>query len=484
MTENINEKDLELTTVEAAEESAAEATSPESAEVATETSDFLAEAKAVLDEESEAASPVEDNREETVPETQVSEPEEKEAAIVMEAADSESEETAQEEEPEDDPEEESEEESEAKPARKTRTRGKKKTEPEEQAEEDADPAPVSQQRPVMSEAERRRANAARRRQRVRRLLSEAPLDERGEPINSGDSLTSVFDEDYAEISRQFTRHEILSGVIESIRRRPGGMGWVETSNRDFRVLIPFSELDLQIGGLDRLSDDDKWRRQYAEVSAMMGATIHYMITDIDKDNRLIAGSCAAANKIRREKSLNRKDIDGNYMVYVGRQVTGTILSVFEKLAFVDVYGFRARIRNADISADYTENANDVLYPGQTVKLFVKEIERDENGNVTRLFVSMRDDKREREMKAKMALTIKKGEQYLGRVINLTSKVIFVRLNIGLTAMVYISNGIRGRRVPGIGETVSISVLSVEENRNSGTPIIHGRLLRSINFNAR
>lgn len=99
---------------------------------------------------------------------------------------------------------------------------------------------------------------------------------------------------------------------------------METSNRDFRVLIPFSELDLQIGGLDRLSDDDKWRRQYAEVSAMMGATIHYMITDIDKDNRLIAGSCAAANKIRREKSLNRKDIDGNYMVYVGRQVTGTI----------------------------------------------------------------------------------------------------------------------------------------------------------------
>lgn len=89
MTENINEKDLELTTVEAAEESAAEATSPESAEVATETSDFLAEAKAVLDEELEAASPVEDNREETVPETQVSEPEEKEAAIVMEEADSE-----------------------------------------------------------------------------------------------------------------------------------------------------------------------------------------------------------------------------------------------------------------------------------------------------------------------------------------------------------------------------------------------------------
>lgn len=472
MTENINEKDLELTTVEATEESAAESASPEPAELATGTSDFLAEAKVVLDEELEAEKSADNTQEGIIPEVQVSEPEEKEAAIVMEEAESESEETA----PEDEPE--------AKPTRKTKTREKKKTESEEQAEEDTDPTPVSQQRPVMSAAERRRTNAARRRQRMRRLLSEAPLDERGDPINSGDSLTSVFDEDYAEIARQFTRHEILTGVIESIRRRPGGMGWVETSNRDFRVLIPFSELDLQLGDLDRLSDDDKWRRQYAEASAMMGATIHYMITDIDKDNRLIAGSCVAANKIRREKSLNRKDIDGNYMVYPGRQVTGIILSVFEKLAFVDVYGFRARIRNADISADYTENANDVLYPGQTVKLFVREIERDNDGNVVRLYVSMRDDKREREMKEKIALTIKPGEQYLGRVINLTNTVIFVRLTNGLTAMVYISNGIRGRRVPSIGETVSISVLSVEKNRTSGTPIIRGRLLRTINFNAR
>lgn len=472
MTENINEKDLSLTTVEATEESAAESASPEPAELATGTSDFLAEAKVVLDEELEAEKSADNTQEGIIPEVQVSEPEEKEAAIVMEEAESESEETA----PEDEPE--------AKPTRKTKTREKKKTESEEQAEEDTDPTPVSQQRPVMSAAERRRTNAARRRQRMRRLLSEAPLDERGDPINSGDSLTSVFDEDYAEIARQFTRHEILTGVIESIRRRPGGMGWVETSNRDFRVLIPFSELDLQLGDLDRLSDDDKWRRQYAEASAMMGATIHYMITDIDKDNRLIAGSCVAANKIRREKSLNRKDIDGNYMVYPGRQVTGIILSVFEKLAFVDVYGFRARIRNADISADYTENANDVLYPGQTVKLFVREIERDNDGNVVRLYVSMRDDKREREMKEKIALTIKPGEQYLGRVINLTNTVIFVRLTNGLTAMVYISNGIRGRRVPSIGETVSISVLSVEKNRTSGTPIIRGRLLRTINFNAR
>ena len=478
MTENINEKDLDLTTTEAVTEatpevtaeSAPEAVSAESAEATASTSDFLTEAKTILDEELEAESSAETSMEESQEET-VSE-----MFAVMEEAESEAESEPEEAGPEE------KEESEVTPERKVRTRGKKN--PEAKEAEETDSAPVFQQRPVMSEAERRRANAARRRQRVRRLLSEAPLDEKGNPIDSGNSPYSVFDENYAEVSRQFTRHEILTGVIESIRRRPGGMGWVETTNRDFRVLIPFSELDLQIGGLEQLSEEDKWRRQYAEVSAMMGATIYYMITDIDKENQLIAGSCTAANRIRREKGLNRKDIDGNYMVYGGRQITGTILSVFEKFAYVDVYGFRARIRNADISADYTENANDVLYPGQVVKLFVREIERDKDGNVVRLYVSMRDDKRERETKERMAQTIKPGEQYLGRVINLTSKVIYVRLNNGLTAMVYISNGIRGRRVPSINETVSVSVISVGKNRTSGTPLIHGRILRSINFNAR
>lgn len=519
MTDNINEKDLELIP----------------SETAADTSSFLAEAKDILDEKPEAG------QEGTEPEAGVSEPEESEVAAPEETSSAEPEPEAAGELPFlaeanaaiegehesafftdikvalekdskprtpvetfEDPEPESQEEGpegeysaadhegtgsdepDAKPAKGTRKRRKKAPEPETPEEAETEPAPAAElpARPRMSEAERRRLNAARRRQRVRRLLTEAPLDEHGDPINSGDSPNSIFDEDYAEISRQYTRREIVEGVIESIRQRPGGIGWVETNYKNYRVLIPFSELDLQISGLEQLSREEQARRQYAEISAMMGATIHYMITDIDRENHLVAGSCAAANRIRREKGLNRKDIDGNYMVYNGRQVTGTILSVFEKFAYVDVYGYRARLRNSDISSDYTEDANEVLYPGQVVKLFVVEIERDQDGNVKRLFVSMRDDKREREKKEQIAQTIKRGEQYMGRVISLSRDVIFVRLNIGLTAMVYISNGVQGRRIPGMNEKVSVKVLSVEKNRKNGNPIIHGRILRSINFNAR
>lgn len=533
MTDNINEKDLQLIPDEAAAEAAAE--------TAADTSSFLAEAKTVLDEELEA------RQEEAEPEAEASEPEKAEDAAPEEAGSAEPEPAVIAGEPsflaeakaaiegeqesafftdikavlekdskpnspmetfedtelegielegqangseEDDdtavPEGAGGEGPDAKPAKGTRKRRKKEPDPETSEEAETEPAPVETlpARPRMSEAERRRLNAARRRQRVRRLLAEAPLDEHGDPINSGDSPNSIFDEDYAEISRQYTRREIVEGVIESIRQRPGGIGWVETNYKNYRVLIPFSELDLQISGLEQLSREEQARRQYAEISAMMGATIHYMITDIDRENHLVAGSCAAANRIRREKGLNRKDIDGNYMVYNGRQVTGTILSVFEKFAYVDVYGYRARLRNSDISSDYTEDANEVLYPGQVVKLFVVEIERDQDGNVKRLFVSMRDDKREREKKEQIAQTIKRGEQYMGRVISLSRDVIFVRLNIGLTAMVYISNGVQGRRIPGMNEKVSVKVLSVEKNRKNGNPIIHGRILRSINFNAR
>lgn len=510
MTDNINEKDLELVPGAAAAEATVE-TPPASAEVTADTSSSPAEAKTILDEKQEAgqegtepeaaagessflaeAKAVLEGEEESASFTDIkavlgrdSKP--KTPVETFEDAEPESqEETPEEEDDTAAPEEAGSEGSDAKPAKGTRKRRKKEPDPETPEEAETEPAPVETPpaRPRMSEAERRRLNAARRRQRVRRLLTEAPLDEHGDPINSGDSLNSIFDENYAEISRQYTRREIVEGVIESIRQRPGGIGWVETYYKNFRVLIPFSEMDLQISDLDQLSKEERARRLYAEISPMMGATIHFMITDIDRENQLIAGSCTAANRVRREKGLNRKDIDGNYMVYNGRQVTGVILSVFEKFAYVDVYGYRARIRNSDISSDYTEDANEVLYPGQVVKLFVTEIERDQNGNVKHLYVSMRDDKREREKKEQIALTIKPGEQYMGRVINLTRDVIFVRLNIGLTAMVYISNGVQGRRIPGMNEKVSVKVLSVEKNRKNGNPIIRGRILRSINFNAR
>ena len=68
--------------------------------------------------------------------------------------------------------------------------------------------------------------------------------------------------------------------------------------------------------------------------------------------------------------------------------------------------------------------------------------------------------------------------------NRTGKAIFLTLNNGLQAMAFVSNGLRGRRVPNIGDTVALRVLSIEKNRDSGNPIVRGRIIRSINFTAR
>ena len=175
---------------------------------------------------------------------------------------------------------------------------------------------------------------------------------------------------------------------------------------------------------------------------------------------------------------------GNYLIYPGRQVQGNVLAVHQNFAWIDVYGMRVRIRTRDISSDYTAHAYDALQNGMSVPLYIVQVDRDDDGNVTMLYVSMRNDAKEREQKERISQSLKTGDECLGRVTNRTGKAIFLTLNNGLQAMAFVSNGLRGRRVPNIGDTVALRVLSIEKNRDSGNPIVRGRIIRSINFTAR
>ena len=342
----------------------------------------------------------------------------------------------------------------------------------------------AEEKDAISEAERKRRNAERRRKRARQIRMEAPLDEYGRPIDEH-SITGTFDPVLSELSRQRATREIIRSTIIDVRPgRKGREGWVELRHLNYRVLIPFSEMDIEVVDRPDEEEEDHAKRVYKTLANMLGARIDFIITGIDPDNDLIAGSRAMATRIRRRDILNARDRDGNYLIYPGRQVQGNVLAVHQNFAWVDVYGMRVRIRTRDISSDYTAHAYDALQNGMSVPLYIVQVDRDDDGNVTMLYVSMRNDVKEREQKERISQSLKTGDECLGRVTNRTGKAIFLTLNNGLQAMAFVSNGLRGRRVPNIGDTVALRVLSIEKNRDSGNPIVRGRIIRSINFTAR
>ena len=342
----------------------------------------------------------------------------------------------------------------------------------------------AEEKDAISEAERKRRNAERRRERARQIRMEAPLDEYGRPIDEH-SITGTFDPVLSELSRQRATREIIRSTIIDVRPgRKGREGWVELRHLNYRVLIPFSEMDIEIIERPGEEEEDRANRTYKTMTNMLGARIDFIITGIDTENDLIAGSRAMATRIRRRDILNARDREGNYLIYPGRQVQGNVLAVHQSFAWVDVYGMRVRVRTCDISSDYTANAYDALQNGMSVSLYVVRVDRDDDGNVTMLYVSMRNDAKEREQKERISQSLRTGDECLGRVTNRTGKAIFLTLNNGLQAMAFVSNGLRGRRVPNIGDTVALRVLSIEKNRDNGNPIVRGRIIRSINYTAR
>lgn len=352
-----------------------------------------------------------------------------------------------------------------------------------EAEEEPDSL-EAEEKDTISDAERKRKNAERRRKRARQIRMEAPLDEYGRPIDEH-SLTGTFDPVLSELSRQRATREIIRSTIIDVRPgRKGREGWVELRHLNYRVLIPFSEMDIEVVDRPDEEEEDHAKRVYKTLANMLGARIDFIITGIDPDNDLIAGSRAMATRIRRRDILNARDREGNYLIYPGRQVQGNVLAVHQNFAWVDVYGMRVRIRTRDISSDYTAHAYDALQNGMSVPLYIVQVDRDDDGNVTMLYVSMRNDAKEREQKERISQSLRTGDECLGRVTNRTGKAIFLTLNNGLQAMAFVSNGLRGRRVPNIGDTVALRVLSIEKNRDSGNPIVRGRIIRSINFTAR
>lgn len=335
---------------------------------------------------------------------------------------------------------------------------------------------------TISETERQRRNAARRRERVRKKRLEAPLDEFGRPIMDGNGS---FDETLADMARKRSTREIVGGYIEEVKAsRNGREGWVEVMYEDVRVLIPFSRMDITVEDRADETAAEHAARLATTISNMVGAHIEYIITDIDKDNRIAGGSRQMANEIRRRDILNAKDREGNFTIYAGRKVRGYVLSVHPSFAFVDVYGMRCRLRVADIRSEYIADANDVLTNGMCLSLYITDLERDENGDVTKMFISMRNDKQEKERLQNAAATMKEGDICRGRVTSRSRDVIFLNLSNGLQAFVYITNGLMGRRIPNIGDHVSLRVVKVVPNRRNGNPIVQGKIIRNINYSAR
>src|SRR5207244_10302533 len=149
---------------------------------------------------------------------------------------------------------------------------------------------------------------------------------------------------------------------------------------------------------------------------------------------------------------------------VGAQIEGTITSVRDFGAFVDLGGLEGLAHVSELSHARVAHAQDVVKPGQNVRVQVLRIEKDEKGQ-ERIALSLRALEQDPWDAARPQL--KEGMRLQGKVARLQPFGAFVELFPGVDGLVHVSalsdrHIQHPREVVKEGETIWVQVESVDD----------------------
>ena len=91
-----------------------------------------------------------------------------------------------------------------------------------------------------------------------------------------------------ELRNAFRSHRILSGRMDAVERTPTGMHLVIVYYKDFRVVIPYEEMNINLVDDPELGDLNV--RKDKIIGTMLGSEIDFIIKGIDQEERTIVAS--------------------------------------------------------------------------------------------------------------------------------------------------------------------------------------------------
>ncbi|MBN2040682.1 MAG: 30S ribosomal protein S1 [Spirochaetes bacterium] len=201
--------------------------------------------------------------------------------------------------------------------------------------------------------------------------------------------------------------EIVEGYVN--KEIKGGF---EVTVGNMRAFCPYSQM-----GIERESPE-----------IYIGQTLQFKVTDLEENGRNIILS----NRVILEKERRAKIEVMQNELKEGMKIKGTVKSVQDFGAFVDIGGFQALIPISEISRGRVENIKDYLKKGQEVEAVILNID----WNKEKISLSMKEliaDPWEA-----VNTKYKEGSIYTGKIVRLTNFGAFVTLEPGLDGLIHIS----------------------------------------------
>ncbi|MDO3378724.1 30S ribosomal protein S1 [Geoalkalibacter halelectricus] len=188
-----------------------------------------------------------------------------------------------------------------------------------------------------------------------------------------------------------------------------------------RAFCPFSQM-----GLRRTEAPEEW----------LGRTLPFRITQYGEQGRNIVVSHRAL--LEEEREQQRAQLRDT--LHEGMRVRGTVTSLRDFGAFVDIGGVEGLLPISEIAWGRVEDIREALHEGQEIEVCIKSIDWDKN----RFSFSRRDTLADPWEEA--ARNFAEGSRHLGRVVRLAPFGAFVTLGEGVDGLVHISKLGGGKRI--------------------------------------
>ncbi len=219
-------------------------------------------------------------------------------------------------------------------------------------------------------------------------------------------------------------------------------GGYEVRVAGMRGFVPMSQMDIV-----RTDDPDKYLNEEFEFRIME-------VKDNGRD--IVLSRTVLLREAQEEKAKHLRET-----LKVGDVLTGTVRTIRDYGAFVDIGGMDGLLHVSEMSWGRTTHPRDVVTEGQTVTVKVIKFDREAD----RLSLSMKELEGDPwdDVEAHFA----EGGVHTGKVTRLQPFGAFVELKPGLEGLLHISNMVWDRRVqhPGevvdIGQEVTVQILGID-----------------------
>src|SRR5438477_1109202 len=220
-------------------------------------------------------------------------------------------------------------------------------------------------------------------------------------------------------------------------------GGLEVDLGGMRGFVPASQVDL------RFVEDQ---------SQFVGQRLRFRVTEIRGGNAILSRRALLEEERAVQAAELRKRLE------VGAQLEGTVTSVRDFGAFVDLGGLEGLVHVSELSHARVAHAQDVVKQGQKVRVQVLRMETDEKGH-ERIALSLRALEQDPWDAARPQL--EEGKRLSGKVVRLQPFGAFVELFPGVDGLVHVSalsnrHVQHPREVVKEGETILVQIESVDD----------------------